>query len=533
MKLKSGCLGAETTNTGQRLWGHLRERYRKKLSGYLELAPDEAFLQLVWAANLIQAGHPEAGSPYLDNVHPDAVTSDLSNRRHMHKWELETTINELLVVPKRNKPLRNQWRELDCRNYNALANILNQLRRLENAESGLRLQHMSVFAEMPRISARQFDWQRGWFNVRQFYRSTYIYGQGTAASYFEATHGLTVNEYSLIGFALYTHFCNHPVASRNMDFRPLPINPQAYQAALNLLALPIGDARTRARDLRRRHWPVAYQPSILRTYPCLSFGDRQERIVSPLPQLILERVTSGIFYDVAAADGNVRHEYGRRFEKYALRYLQAMLPGIAWQEEQSYNWRRAEIKSPDILWLLGPDVRLAIECKATRMSIDARYADDPLTVRGYDDIVKAVFQLWRYFSHCRRGLTGHGLHELATGIVLTLDSWLLLADRLIDDVIAKAVAMAAVNDPDILPEDRRPVLFCAMTDLENTLATASEATFEAAVGRAVAERRQGWLLSSSHDDVRPEGAVRRQYPFRGEMAEVLPWWDWLEEQRDN
>ena len=212
--------------------------------------------------------------------------------------------------------------------------------------------------------------------------------------------------------------------------------------------------------------------------------------------------------------------------------FKAMLPGIGWEEEQTYRWRKAEIKSPDILWLTGLGVRLAIECKATRMSIDARYADDPLTARGYDDIVKAVFQLWRYFSHCRRGLTEHGLHEQAAGIVLTLDSWLLMANSLIDDLMARAVAMAAEKDPDILPEDRRPVLFCAMTDLENTLATTSEVTFEAAIDRAVAEGRQGWLLSSSHDNVRPEGVERRDYPFSQDMAEVLPWWSWIEEERD-
>lgn len=190
----------------------MRERYRKKLSGYLELAPDEAFVQLVWAANLIQAGHPDAGLRYLQNVHRDAITEDLADQRQMHKWELETIINELLIVPKRNKPIRGQWRELDCRNYNVLVNVLNALRSLENAEAGLRLRRVNVLTEIPRISARQFGWQRGWFNMPQFYRSTFIYGQSAAAEYFEATHGLAVNDFSMIGFALYTHFCDQPVA---------------------------------------------------------------------------------------------------------------------------------------------------------------------------------------------------------------------------------------------------------------------------------------------------------------------------------
>ncbi len=149
-------------------------------------------------------------------------------------------------------------------------------------------------------------------------------------------------------------------------------------------------------------------------------GRANEGIRAPLPQLILERVTGGIFYDIIDAGQEVRTEYGQRFEEYSIRYLRAMLPGIDWQAEHTYRIRKVEFKSPDILWPSDEGLRLVIECKATRMSVDARYADDLLAVRGYDDLIKAVFQLWRYFSHCRRGLTGATLHPDVTGMVLTL-----------------------------------------------------------------------------------------------------------------
>lgn len=520
MRLPNGKVGAG-----------LRDRYRKRLRRYLELASDEAFVQLVWAANLLQSGHSTVGLRFLLNVHTNAITEDLASPHHIHKWELETLVNELLVVPKRTKPIRGQWRHLDCRKYNALIDILNTLRDLENSEAGIKLRHMDVFKEMPRIAARQFDWQRGWANIPQFYRSTFIYGQGRSAEYFESTHGLTVNEFSLIGFALYALLNKQPVANRTMDFGNLPLSQEKYHAALRLLALPKSEAQLLARSIRRRHWPIAYQPSVLRRFPCLIFGGESFRIRSPLPQLILERVTSGIFYDIVDGPGDVRDEYGRRFEQYAFHYLCAMLPSIPWREEYGYRWRKAETKSPDILWIAGQQARIAFECKATRMSIDARFADDPLSERGYNDIVKAVFQLWRYFSHCRRGLTGYEAHEKATGVVLTLDSWLLMGSSLIDDLMEKAIAMAADKDPDITPEDRKPILFCAMTDLEETLATADAETFEAAIDLAVAEERQGWKLSSSLDEVRPENVASKAFPFKERMGDLLPWRDWIEDER--
>lgn len=509
----------------------MHQRFRKKLNRYLELAPDEPFLQLVWAANLIQAGYPKVGLRYLKNVHQDAISEDLTNSRHIFKWELETIVNELLTVPKRKKPLRGHFRQLDCNRYDAFVDIVKILRGLENAESRLRLKRGNILREMPRIAARQFDWQRGWLSLEQFYRSTFIYGQGKGAEYFEATHGLTVNQFSLIGFALYASFCEYPITKHNLNLVGLPVSAEEFQRALQLLSVPIKEARERASAMRHRFWPIGYQPSLLRRFPCISFGDANERVRSPLPQLILERVTAGIFYDVASAGWEVREEYGRRFEEYSLRYLRAMLPSIKWQPEQVYRIRKEQFKSPDILWLTNDGLRLAIECKATRMSIDARYGDDPLVARGYDDLIKAVFQLWRYFSHCRRGLTDVALNGNATGLVLTLDNWLQMARDLIHDILEAATRMAAERDPAILAEDRKPIFFCAIFDLEVTLGNASEISFDAALEKAIDEDRAGWMLSSIHDEVVPEGNEQRRYPFEDSMAQVLPWWGWIENER--
>lgn len=509
----------------------MRELYRKKLDRYLELASDEAFIQLIWAADAIQTDQPDAASRYLRNVPPEAVTKDMNSKLALYKWELETLVNELLVVPKRQKQLRRQWRELDCSRYDALQNIVRALRRLENAEAGTRLKRTNVLDEMPRISARQFDWQRGWFNSPQFYRSAFIYGQGVSADHFEATHGLTINEFSLIGFALHINFWDYPIVLRNLDWGPMPVTPEKFESALRLLCQPIADARQRAFGIYRRFQNIAYQPSVLRQYPCISFGEHNERIRCPLPQLILERVTGGVFYDIVGGGWEVREEYGRRFEDYSLRYLQASLPDIDWHAEQTYRVRKVEFKSPDILWLAGQRLRLAIECKATRMSVEARYADDPLSVRGYDDIIKAVFQLWRYFSHCRRGLTGVSLSDDAAGLVLTLDNWLVMANKLIKDIFEAASLMAAEKEPEIIEEDRRSILFCSITDLESTLATATEASFEAAISMAVDQHRQGWLLYSSHQEVRSVSPEQKPFPFRDDLPRLLPWWNWIEEKR--
>ncbi|MDH4743807.1 hypothetical protein OMP43_07235 [Sphingomonas sp. CBMAI 2297] len=261
----------------------------------------------------------------------------------------------------------------------------------------------------------------------------------------------------------------------------------------------------------------------MRRYPCARIGKKGWQIRSPLPDLILERITGGIHYDVISGGGAVRDDYSRRFEEYALRYLVAMMPGLQAVPERSCKIARNRFETPDIVAEPQPGhgVALAIECKASRMSFSARYADEPASDRGYDDIAKAVFQLWRFFSHCRHGLTGQAARDDAVGLVLTLDSWMVMGNALFEEVFARAEVHAA-RDPQIEAQDRRPIAFCSITDLESACAIGSADTLLAALRTAAMPTSRGGYLSAIHCQANPEVAERK-YPF-DDLATYLPWW---------
>lgn len=504
----------------------LSAMYRKRLDWLLGSANDEAFVQLIWAMNLIQGENPAAGLPYVSGVPEGAISGDISNPYFIYKWELETVLNWLLRTRKRRAPGQGRFHVLDCRKYNALAEVINKLRKLENSEAGRWIRNGSILDEMPRIAARQFEWQRGWFNKPQFYRSSFIYGQGACAEHFEHKHGLSINQFSLLGFVLYAQAVARPVMSRTLSLPEIGLPNEAARRGFELLCLPMQEIRTKATRMGNQPGPVAHRPSILRQYPCITYGEGDGRIRAPLSQLVVERVTSGIFYDVVDGGWNVRQEYGVRFEEYCLAFLRAMLAGIQWEPEHTYQNPQGQFKSPDVIWREEEGVRLAIECKATRLSHVARYADNPLQVRGYEDLVKAVFQIWRYFSHCRRGITGQPVRADAMGMVLTLDDWLVMANSLVDDILHKASEMAGERDPNILPEDQRPILFCPISSLEDTLRKAGEADFGMALERATRPDRKGWRLAELHGEVvNREEVEPRSYPFEENLGAVLPWWD--------
>jgi hypothetical protein len=69
------------------------------------------------------------------------------------------------------------------------------------------------------------------------------------------------------------------------------------------------------------------------------------------------------------------------------------------------------------------------------------------------------------------------------------------------------------------------VIFCSIEHLEQTLGTATGASFFRAVNAATEDRFHGWQLSSVHGEVAPDVNENNGYPFEGRIAEVLPWWD--------
>lgn len=161
------------------------------------------------------------------------------------------------------------------------------------------------------------------------------------------------------------------------------------------------------------------------------------------------------------------------------------------------------------------------------MTYQARFAEDSLTdaAAGYEEVAKGVFQLWRFFSHVRRGVfqvDGTALDAAAVPVLLTLDNWLIMSGELQKAVLAQAAALAAARDPEIRESDRRPVVFCSVEDLEFALLHTTDEGFLDALRAATEERFIGWRLPDVRRDLSKTGS--KLYPFIDRMAEVLPWW---------
>lgn len=498
-----------------------RDIYRRKLERYLAQSFDEPIISLVSAVVAAQSGSQKALAAMQD-LPQEALGAELGSPYHIPLWSVETLVNELLATPKAKGFGIGRTRVLNAEMFQTLHALQGILIKLENAEDGIFLEKHDIFYEMARIAQRQFPWQRGVANAPHLYRSMLLYGTGSARDYFEANAGISISDFVKTGLCMSGALKGNDWVHRERNLSEIGISPEVREAALQKLAISHAEARDLSARMRRGHRHTAYRPSILRDFPIIAFGEQDERLRAPIPELIMYRYTSGLYLDVVHGGSTVWTDIGKRFEGYVLEYLQAMMSPYEVIGEQIYGPKKARYRTPDVLISDMDSVVAAIECKAKRMSFDARYADDPIVSAsvGFDELSKGMFQIWRFFSHARRGLTGDiTVAPSCRGVVVTADSWLTMANRQAEQVIANAMAMADA-DGGIDEGDRREIAFCPIDDVEYTLQHGTADSFLEACQKVSSGEMKGFMLSVAHAANRDQ---QRDYPFKDRIADVLPW----------
>lgn len=177
---------------------------------------------------------------------------------------------------------------------------------------------------------------------------------------------------------------------------------------------------------------------------------------------------------------------------------------------------------------------IVAECKATKLTYLAQFAEDPFDAarKQYTQLAKGVFQLWRFFSHVRRGVLEQELAADCQSVVITLDPFMQISRDQENKVFAEANAFAD-EDGNIVLEDRKHVAICPIDDLESVLLRGTEDSLIASLKASNEDKYHGWMLSNVHDDT---GAAKefgkpKKYPF--DLESVLPWWNRFEAEDDD
>lgn len=504
---------------------------RKKLgelTGMLARVDDSAFLQLAWAVNILQSDFGIKVNPYL-HYPTKAATADMSSELAVHKWDIETLVTLLLSTSKYRYRAGEMRQTMATNRFNTMAVLVNTLRDTENHQAGAQVGNGNILQEMSRIGYRQFEWQRGFATTERLYRYLYVYGQGACADYFGAQFGLPLVDFIKVGFYLFTQL-HHAPWSVPVPIEKIGIDVALIERALPLFSRDLADVRTETNKLiaglgGRAAGRVSYLPSALRRFPIIR-DPKTAQYMAPLPQLIMFRMTGGLYYDIAGGPQKLMTEANERFETYVRNLVMAYLPRFQALPSQSYGTKKFPLSSPDVLLLDGDQITVVMECKATKLTYDAQFADDPMEAarNAYAQITKGIAQLWRFFSQVRRGVyVGPPVAAQAHAVLLCMDAWMQMSHDKQKGVIAAARELVQ-QEPDVTDEDKRPVVFCSMQDLADVLITSNEDQFLSSLGSAVLPEYQGWdFREVRRHSAGPED--EKAFPF--DVAELAPWWNYF------
>lgn len=495
---------------------------------WLERADDLNCLTLVWAAQALQSGQEKHARKYI--TYPkEAVTEHMVGQYAIYKWELETVVTSLLTTQK-DKQRQGKYRYTNLTKFESLGSLINALRSIENYEYGMKSKAEDIWEEMYRIGQRQFSWQRG-YNSEQLYRYAFVYGQGDCGAFFEEQNGISVATFMWLSMAMFAYAWERPWFTAP-DVSILEIPQADMDKTLALHSIDIADARTMARsmldDAQRKlgaSLRTAYMPSLLRQRSMISNTGKVTTYCAPLPPLVMNRATAGLYYDIKQGPQQLMTEANDRFEQYIRNLVEAYHARFQALKGERYGPSKAtEIDPPDCLVKDGQQITIAIECKATKLTFEAQFAENPQVAAkaGFEQLAKGIFQLWRFFSHARRGIyTAHTVAPDAYGIVLTMDSWMQMANKLREGALVRAKELAAA-DANITEADMRMVVFASVQELNDVFAQTETDAFMEVLGHAVSDKYKGYGLPELTRDCGVE-RVRKKFPL--DVAEILPWWN--------
>ena len=496
------------------------ERNKDILRATLASLPEIRFLNSIWAARRVQSDSPTSGLAILQGVPSEAITTEIGNPNAIYPWELELLVNERLAIP---RPAL--YQSLTPETWEQIATLVNLVRNIENDESIVFHEPEDILDQIFLIGGRQFDWQQGFLTKQEIFRSTFVYGQGECAKHFERKFGIEIDTFTATCFAYFALFSSHPQARKNTNFSAINIENSDRDRVLAMVSHHIRDAKNLARSKRHPDGEIAYQPSVLRTHPIIGVTAASGQLLCPLPDLLMNRMTFGLFYDVIDGGGPIRDEIGTRFEEYVHLNISHFLPELEVEREFSYNSRFGEVKSPDVLLSSQDDELIALlECKASRLPHSARFAAFDPTERGYRDMIKGVKQIWRFIADIRTGRVKRKKADDTVGAVITLDSWFVAAPARQEKILEVAKEECS-NHPSILKADMVPIAFVYMPEFERRLAYGDAELVLRTLRRLSQKAMRGFSFDIVEEKEDLSNFEFQRFPFDEQLSRLLPWWE--------
>lgn len=436
----------------------------------------------------------------------------------LHKWEIAILAREIALNATPRGTLR-------LRPWPNMARVLNMLRTVTNDMVGPAMTPDQAYNSLNPTGHLQFPWQRT-RQLNALMRYFKVFSEPDVERLLIRQTGVSTKEWFLVGFAtvgLLQHRCT---ISAHQDYRSVAIELERSKTVFDKLSQPLEELQSKVNDAARYDdtWMYTWNP--LEAKPLVGLDlTHPERLHCPIPHYVMSRVSQGLFYEIAQAEG-FNDPFGASFQAYFGEVLSKTFPSPQFTiyEEREYKVGRARKDGVD--WILTDDqANLFVECKAKRMTVGAKSAVDPAIIgQQVDYLAKAVIQLYKNIADALAGHTHWPRNERPIfPLVVTFEDWYLLGTS--TDLLAEGVRtkMAEAN-LDLTWLDTMPYTVASCEDFEDVSPTIAEVGIHAFFSLKHSGDQQHWMIkffANEHFNEAYQRTVHRDL-FKDEWDRILP-----------
>jgi hypothetical protein len=320
-----------------------------------------------------------------------------------------------------------------------LLSLVNHVRRIDEQISGriVNSERSAMEALHPRIH-QQARWQNADYGAAIF-RAFHIYATPEITPIFEQATGATVQVVYTLAMILGGAAKRHAYTSPTQDYSAFGVSATMRDAFFQRIAATSEQIREELRALQRYDETWAYTWNALEKYPLIRLNvSGTPGLCCPLPDLLLRRVTEGLFYDLLNTDKHFGDRYGRAFERYVGLVLSELFDESTFTvvPEQVYMVKKNQKHGVD--WIVSDATgNLFLECKARRIGQQAKEAMAGAALEAsIDELARVVVQHYRNIDDAVSGLTKWSSNGLPVyPFVVTYEDWYLFAPHVVDLLI--------------------------------------------------------------------------------------------------
>lgn len=348
-----------------------------------------------------------------------------------HVWELHTLCREVL--------LNACGSENTLSTPNGMMGMIDHIRRISEGISERTVNSGDdALNSLHALAHQQARWQYSRDEARLF-RAYHIYSDRELAPVFKQATGISVRDMFFLAIAMTGAGARQPGTNASQDYTAFGVSNEARDRFFSMTGTTLATIRHRLETLHRDDEGWEFTWNALEATPFINLDNNKSPIFwCPLPQLLLRRVTEGLFYDLVQGATTRRikfgHEYGHAFERYVGRVIGKVFDAAVFSisGEQPYKGKNGDKHGVD--WIVSDKTgNLFIECKTRRMKQDAKEtADGESLDKSLDELAEAVVQLYANIDDAIKGISKWILNRLPVyPIVVTYEDWYLLTPQVV------------------------------------------------------------------------------------------------------